>query len=155
MDTLKNSPPVIFGIQFPQVIYFKTLEVKCSKQVAIYSFIFPNIENPCYIQLLLMSLAKKKKKLQVSLSPLQYNYSDRSKTCVLSIATLTSRGGYKRWEKSPWMGVARLPRVLVEKVRQGAVESQGGGRPEFPDERCGVALWPRSSTSLGLSFPSC
>ena len=63
--------PVIFGIQFPQAIYFRTLEIKHSKYVAIYPFIFSNTEKPCYIQFLLMSLAKKKKMLQVSLSPLQ------------------------------------------------------------------------------------
>ena len=45
-DTLQNSKFkfVIFGIQFSQAIYFRTLEVKYSKYIAIYPFIFSNIE---------------------------------------------------------------------------------------------------------------
>ena len=56
--TLQNSPPIIFEIQFPQTIYFRTLEVKDSKYITIYSLIFSNIGKSCYIQFLLISLAK-------------------------------------------------------------------------------------------------
>ena len=48
-DTLQNSKFkfVISGIQFSQAIYFRTLEVKYSKYIAIYSFVFSNIEEAC------------------------------------------------------------------------------------------------------------
>ena len=48
--------PVIFKIQYPQEVYYRILEVKYSKYNGVYSFIFPNIEKPYYIQFLLMSL---------------------------------------------------------------------------------------------------
>ena len=54
--------PVIFKIQYPQEVYYRILEVKYSKYNGVYSFIFPSIEKPYYIQFLLMSLVKKKKK---------------------------------------------------------------------------------------------
>ena len=47
---LQNSLPIIFGIQFPQTIYCRMLEVKYSKYIAVHSFIFCNIEKPCCIQ---------------------------------------------------------------------------------------------------------
>ena len=50
--------PVIFKIQFPQAVQYRILEVKYSKYIGVYSFIFPNIERPYYIQVLLTSLAK-------------------------------------------------------------------------------------------------
>ena len=84
--TLQNSPPIIFEIQFPQTIYFRTLEVKDSKYITIYSLIFSNIEKSCYIQFFTHQPSKK---CYQSHSPLQQNNNNGSKTCILNVVTST------------------------------------------------------------------
>ena len=59
LEQVRTSKSPTYNLWDPvSSIYFRTLEVKDSKHITIYSFIFCNIEKSCYIQFLLISLAK-------------------------------------------------------------------------------------------------